>query len=52
MLQVNAFLATLPVMGKGMGGIFVVTVVIILSIGLLNMLTAKRKTKQTPREKA
>ena len=51
-LYVDEFLATLPVMGKGMGGIFIVTVAIILCIVLLNAVTAglgKRKAdKQEP----
>lgn len=34
---------TLPIMGKGMLGIFAVTVVIIATIWLLNTLTSKSK---------
>ncbi len=40
-LNVDAFLRTLPIMGKGMLGIFIVTLVIILVITVLNKLTAK-----------
>ena len=32
MIDMTAFLETLPIMGKGMAGIFVVMVVILLSI--------------------
>ena len=35
-MNINGFLATLPVIGKGMLGIFVVTAVIVLVIYLLN----------------
>lgn len=41
-MNVELFLETLPVMGKGMLGIFVVTAVIILSIFILNKVTAKK----------
>ena len=37
------FLSTLPIMGYGMLGIFIVTGVIILSIVILNQLTRKKK---------
>lgn len=40
-MNYDAFLTTLPVMGKGMLGIFVVTVIIIASIKILNKLTNK-----------
>ena len=35
-INTEAFLSTLPYMGKGMLGIFVVTLVIIISIMILN----------------
>ena len=38
-IDFNAFLSTLPIMAKGMAGIFIVTIVIILSVGLLGALT-------------
>lgn len=34
-IDFNAFLGTLPIMAKGMAGIFIVTIVIILSVVLL-----------------
>ena len=37
------FLSTLPIMGYGMLGIFIVTGVIILSIVILNRQTQKKK---------
>ena len=40
-MNINAFLETLPVMGKGMLGIFAVTVVIILAMMLLNKFTSQ-----------
>lgn len=40
-MNIDAFLNTLPIMGKGMLGIFIVTAVIILSVMLLNKVTAK-----------
>ncbi len=39
MWNVQAFLSTLPIMAKGMGGIFAVTIVLILVIALLNRAT-------------
>lgn len=40
--NIDAFLNSLPMMGKGMLGIFVVTIVIILMIALLNKVTAAK----------
>lgn len=40
-MNINAFLATLPFMLKGMLGIFVVTLVIIFCIWALNKVTSK-----------
>lgn len=45
-LNIDAFLDSLPLMGKGMLGIFVVTLVIILMISLLNKLTAAKQTEE------
>ena len=45
-LNFDAFLNSLPMMGKGMLGIFVVTLVIILMISLLNKLTAEKKAEE------
>ncbi len=42
-LDYNAFLKTLPVMGKGMAGIFIVTVVI---IAVMLILTSVFKAKK------
>ena len=42
-LDYNAFLKTLPIMGKGMAGIFIVTVVI---IAVMLILASVFKTKK------
>ncbi len=42
-MNIEAFLQSLPLMGKGMLGIFLVAGVIILAMVLLNKLTAGRK---------
>ena len=44
-LNVELFMQTLPMMGKGMLGIFLVTVVLILGILLMNKVTAGRKDR-------
>lgn len=36
MLHFDAFLKTLPIMGKGMLGVFLVTAVVILAVRLIN----------------
>ena len=41
MLNVQAFLDSLPIMGMGMVGIFIVTVIIIAVVSLLNKITSK-----------
>lgn len=47
-INFKAMLDTLPIMGKGMLGIFIVTGVIVLAIILLNKLTApKHKNNDT-----
>ena len=38
-INFDAFLKTLPIMAKGMAGIFIVTAVIILAVVLLGVLT-------------
>ena len=42
-INVEAFLSTLPIMGKGMAGIFIVTAVIILAMVALRELTKTKK---------
>lgn len=42
-MQYEAFLQTLPIMGKGMAGIFVVTGVIVAAVLLLRMTDRTRK---------
>ena len=44
--NIDAFLNSLPMMGKGMLGIFVVTGIIILMIALLNKLTTAKQTEE------
>ena len=45
MIDIDKFLISLPLMGKGMLGIFAVTLVIMLIIVLLNRITAKKKSE-------
>lgn len=45
MFNVEALFKTLPLMAKGMAGIFIVTGVMILSMILLNKLTSKKADK-------
>lgn len=45
-LNIDAFMNSLPLMGKGMLGIFVVTIVIILMIALLNKVTSTKQTEE------
>ena len=45
-LNIDAFLNSLPMMGKGMLGIFAVTIDIILMIALLNKVTAAKKAEE------
>jgi len=45
-LNIDAFMNSLPMMGKGMLGIFVVTLVIILMISLLNKLTSQKQSEE------
>ncbi len=44
-MNIKQFLDTLPIMGMGMAGIFIVTFVIILTVVLLNKLTAPKNKK-------
>lgn len=43
MLHFDEFLKTLPIMGKGMFGIFIVTLVIILVMVILNKVTEEKE---------
>lgn len=40
-MNINAFLETLPVMAKGMLGIFAVTIIIVIAMMLLNKFTSE-----------
>ena len=40
-INVQGFLDSLPIMGMGMAGIFIVTVIIIAVVSLLNKVTGK-----------
>jgi len=40
-IDVNAFLSTLPIMGKGMLGIFAVTLIIIAAMAIVNAVGSK-----------
>ena len=42
-MQYEVFLQTLPIMGKGMAGIFLVTAVIVAAVLLLRMTDRKSK---------
>lgn len=45
-MDFQAFLDTLPIMAKGMAGIFVVTAVIVLCMVLLRKLSAPKKDRK------
>ncbi len=45
-INVDGFIDTLPIMAKGMAGIFIVTAVIILTIVILNKATASKKKNE------
>lgn len=49
-INVALFLETLPIMLKGMFGIFAVTIVIMLVIYLLNKISGIKKTKDSSEE--
>ena len=42
----DTFLQTLPMLAKGMVGIFIVTALLVLSIMVMNRLTAPKKDEQ------
>lgn len=42
-MNFNVFFSTLPIMGKGMLGIFIVTAVIIVVMMLLNKFTGEKR---------
>ena len=42
-MDIQAFINSLPIMGIGMVGIFIVTIAIILVVSLLNRLTGGKK---------
>lgn len=50
-IDFQAFLETLPIMAKGMAGIFIVTAVIILSMVLLRELTKSKNKSSSDSEK-
>lgn len=50
-IDVDAFLISLKIMGKGLAGIFLVTLIIVLSIVLLNRLTSPKKKNSDTDEK-
>lgn len=45
-INVDRFLDTLPIMAKGMAGIFIVTAVIVLTIVILNKSTTPKKKNE------
>lgn len=45
-ISVDKLMDALPIMGKGMLGIFVVTCVIIAMVLVLNVVTTKKQNKQ------
>lgn len=45
-IDMDAFLQTLPIMGKGMAGIFLVTGVIVLCVLVLRAVSRKMDDKQ------
>ncbi len=46
MINVDAFLKSLPIMGKGLLGIFIVTILIIIGIYIMNWLTKSKDKKE------
>lgn len=44
-INVQAFLDSLPIMGIGMAGIFIVTLIIVIAVNLLNKLTAPKDSQ-------
>ena len=51
MFDVQALLETLPLMGKGMLGIFVVTAIIVIVVNALNNIPEKNTKKNNKEEK-
>lgn len=49
-MNYNAFLETLPVMGYGMLGIFVVIGIIYLAVLIISKLTIKQKPEPLPKD--
>ena len=45
-IDVQAFLSTLPIMGLGMLGIFIVILAIMLSVKIMSYLTTPKKDKE------
>ncbi len=45
-INVDGFLDTLPIMAKGMAGIFIVTAVIVLTIVILNKSSASKNSEE------
>lgn len=45
-LDFGAFLNTLPIMGYGMAGIFIVILTIMLSVKIMTVLTGKKQNNQ------
>ncbi len=45
-INIDGFLDTLPIMAKGMAGIFIVTAVIVLTIFILNKSSASKKNNE------
>ena len=43
MFDVNALLNSLPIMGKGMAGIFIVTAVIVITVSALNKIGSRNE---------
>ena len=44
-INVQGFIDSLPIMGMGLVGIFIVTIIIILVVSLLNNITARFEKK-------
>ena len=42
----QALVDSLPIMGKGMLGIFLVTAVIVITVAILNKVTGRKKKKE------
>lgn len=49
--NVQFLIDALPIMGKGMLGIFIVTAIIILCVTVLNRITAPKKKKENTEQK-